>query len=490
MRFALNSNANLAALLAALALGGCAVGPAYHRPPVDAPAGFRGAPPSPSTNSLADLPWWRVFEDPALQDLIETALTNNYDLRIALARVEQARSIEIQGRSGFFPQVGYGATATEGRNMFLNLPNPNGGKVLDSFAGGLGAAWEVDLWGRVRRMNEAARAAFLASEEARRGVRLSLISGVAKAYFELIELDDQLAIARRTAQSFDHTFKLFKDQHDSGLASRLELSRAKAALCSVSATIPDLERQTALKENEISVLLGRRPAPIPRSGGGSTRTFALEVPAGLPSTLLERRPDIRMAEQQLHAANARIGVAIGDFFPRIGLTAVYGGVSSELSDLTGPGAGAWSLAATTTGPIFQGGRLSGRYREAKAACEQARLRYQETILEAFREVSDALISRQKVEEMSLQQSAAVEAFRDAADTATERYSAGKANYFEVLEAQQQLFPAETTLSRTETARRLAIIQLYKSLGGGWNLKDDQWNHAATPRRAESGSRVP
>ncbi len=462
-----------------LSLVGCAVGPNYHRPAITAPTGFRDATDQVSTNSLADLPWWGVFKDPTLQDLIHVALTNNYDLRITLTRVDQARALQVQARSEFLPQAGYVGEATRGRNMFLNLPIPNGGQTMNGFLGGFGALWEIDLWGRVRRMNEAARANFMATQEGRRTVMISVVSGVARAYFELLELDDQLAIAKRTRDSYEQTFKLFDDQHVAGLASNLELSRAKLALHSVSANIPEIERQIALKENEINTLLGRNPGPVVRTSNLLAQGMPVEIPAGLPSTLLERRPDVRAAEQQVRAANAEIGVAIGDFFPRIGLTAFYGGVSSDLNNLTSSSANTWSLAASTAGPLFTGGRLTGRYRQAKATCEEAKLYYQETALSAFREVSDALISHRRFEEERVEQVEAVNAGREAVAAATDRYKEGKASYYEVLEAQQQLFPAENVLSHIEAGRRLAVVQLYKALGGGWSLKDSEWSGMST-----------
>ena len=458
-----------------LTLAGCAVGPNYKRTAVNAPTGFRDATNQVSTNSLADLPWWSVFKDPVLQDLIHTALTNNYDLRIILTRVDQARALQAQTRSQFFPQVDYRGDATRGRNAFLGSVSPNDGKTMDSFLGGFEAVWEIDLWGRVRRMNEAARANFMATQEGRRTVMISLVSGVASAYFELLQLDEQLAIAQRTRDSYERTRKLFEDQHAGGLASKLEVSRAELALRSVTADIPEIERQIGLKENEINVLLGRNPGPIVRTATLVAQEFPVEIPVGLPSDLLERRPDIRMAEQRVRQANAEIGVAVGDFFPRVGLTTFYGGASTELNDLASTSANTWSLAASAAGPLFSGGRLTGRYRQAKAACEEAKLQYQDTALIAFREVSDALTSRRRYEESRVEQSQAVEAGRQAVELATVRYKEGKASYYEVLEAQQQLFPAENTLSRIEAARRLAVIQLYKALGGGWSLKDSEWS---------------
>jgi multidrug efflux system outer membrane protein len=452
---------------AALSLAGCAVGPNYKRPAVSAPAGFRGAPDDVSTNALADLPWWSVFKDPALQDLIQVALTNNFDLRITLTRVDQARAIQVQARSHFLPQAGYGGEANRGKNEYLGLPVPNGGQTGNSFLAGVGAVWEIDLWGRVRRMSEAARANFMATQEGRRAVMISLVSGVAAAYFELLELDDQLAIAQRTRESYERTLRLFADQHAGGLASKLEVSRAELALRTVAATIPEIERQIGLKENEINTLLGRNPGPVTRASTLLAQDLPVEIPVGLPSSLLERRPDVRAAEQYVRVANAEIGVAIGDFFPRIGLTTFYGGTSAEFDNLLKSEANVWSAAATAAGPIFTGGRLTGRYRQTKAAWEEARLRYQQTALTAFREVSDALISRRRFEEGRVEQAQAVGAGRQAVELATARYREGKASYYEVLEAQQQLYPAENTLSRLEVARRLAVVQLYRALGGGW-----------------------
>jgi multidrug efflux system outer membrane protein len=454
----------------ALTLAGCAVGPDYKRPAVSAPTGFRGATDEVSTNTFADLPWWRVFKDPLLQDLIHVALTNNYDLQITLTRVDQARAIQAQARSQFLPQVGYGGEANRGKNEYLGLPAPNGGQTGNSFLAGLGAVWEMDLWGRVRRMNEAARANLMATQEGRRAVMVSLVSGVAAAYFELLELDDQRAIAQRTRESYERTLKLFSDQHAGGLASKLEVSRAELALRTVAATIPEIERQISLKENEINTILGRNPGPVTRTSTLLAQDLPVEIPVGLPSSLLERRPDIRAAEQRVRMANAEIGVATADFFPRIGLTTFYGGTSSEFDNLLKSEANVWSAAATAAGPIFTGGRLTARRRQTKAAWEEAKLNYQQTALTAFREVADALISRRRFEDGRVEQTQAVEAGRRAVDLATARYKEGKASYYEVLEAQQQLFPAENTLSRLEVARRLAVVQLYKALGGGWEIE--------------------
>jgi len=457
-----------------LMLAGCAIGPNFRRPGVDSPPAFRDAVSGSSTKSLADLPWWGVFKDPTLQDLVRVALTNNYDLRIILTRVDQARALEAQARSGFLPQAGYVGEASRGRNTYLDLPNPNG-RTGNSFLAGFGALWEIDLWGRVRRMNEAAQANFMASEDGRRSVMIAVVSSVAQSYFELLELDEQLAIASRTRDSYQRTFRLFDDQHAAGLASKLELSRAELALRSVSANIPEIQRQIALKENQINTLLGRNLGPIPRTATLLEQEMPVAIPVGLPSALLERRPDVQMAEQNVRAANAEIGVALGDFLPRVGLTAFYGGTSAELDHLTTPDANMWSVAASAAGPIFTGGRLKGHYRQTKAAWEEAKLQYQNTALTAFTEVSDALISHRRFEEERVEQAQAVEAGRQAVAVATDRYKEGKASYYEVLEAQQQLYPAENVLTHMEVGRRLAIIDLYKALGGGWSLTDSEWS---------------
>ena len=472
-------------IAAVLTLAGCAVGPNYRRPAVNTPTTFRGGLDASSTNSFADLPWWGVFKDPALQDLAREALTNNYDLRITLTRMDQARALQAQVRSQFLPQVGYEGTATRGQNSYVTLPSPNGGKTTDSYLAGFQAFWEIDLWGRVRRMNEAARANFMASQEGRRAVTISVVSSVARAYFELLELDDQLAIAQRTKESYERTLKLFSDQHAGGLASKLEVSRAELALRSVTATIPEIERQVGLKENEINTLLGRNPGPVPRTSTLLAQEMPVEIPVGLPSDLLERRPDVREAEQQVRAANATVGVAVGNFFPRIGLTTFYGGTSTDLDKILNSSSVLWSVAASTAGPLFTGGRLTGQYRQAKAACEEAKLAYQQTALTAFREVSDALISHCKFEDERGEQTQAVDAGREAVELATTRYKEGKASYYEVLEAQQQLYPAERTLTQIEAARRLTIVQLYKSLGGGWTLQDAEWTEANAQNMKET-----
>jgi multidrug efflux system outer membrane protein len=461
-----------AILLLLLLLAGCAIGPNYERPSTAVPGQFDDASNALSTNSLADLPWWEIFNDAALTNLIQIALTNNYDVAIAAARVEQARALAEQAHSQFFPQVGYDVNGYRGRNASSGAANPaGGGATTSAFAATLNASWEIDLWGRVRRLNEAARAQFFASEEARRGVRLSLIAEVAQDYFQLLELDKELEIARQTTNSYGQSLALFNQRLGGGVASKLETDRAEGALADVAAIVPDLEQRIRIQENAIKVLLGQTAFDIPRGAPLSAQTLPPSVPAGLPAALLERRPDILQAEQQLRSANAQVGVTMGDFLPKIGLTALFGGASQELSKLTAPQSRLWSAGVDASGPIFQAGLLAGQYRQARAFWEENRLQYEQTVLQAFHEVSGQLYTRQKYDEARIQQARSVAAYQDAVQVATQRYVAGHAEYFEILDAEQQLFPDENALARTQLNQLLIIVNLYKSLGGGWNQPD-------------------
>ncbi len=460
------------AVPAFLLLAGCAIGPDYQRPAVEAPAAFRVEPAPAGDRSFADLAWWDIYQDAQLKELIRTALADGFDARIAAARVEQAQAIAAQVHGQRFPGLGYAATADRGKNALLGNPYTAGnGTTGDGFDGYLAAAWELDLWGRVRRLDEAARAQYLASEEARRGVWLSLVSQVATSYFQLQELDEELQIAHDATASYGDSLKLFNQRLEGGVASRLETASAEAAMAASAARVPALERQIALQENQLSVLLGRAPGPIARGPHLLDQALPPEVPAGLPSELLERRPDIRQAEANARAANADIGVTVGGFLPKIGLSAILGAVSPQLDNLTSRQAGLWSIGASASGPLFQGGGLHGQYDQAKAAWEQAKLQYQQTALNAFAEVASALVSRQKLAEVRVQQERAVTAYQVALKVATQRYAAGRAGYYEVLQAQQQLFPAEVSLAQTRRDELTVVIQLYQALGGGWNLKD-------------------
>jgi len=463
-----------------LFLPGCAVGPNYHRPAIDSPKAFRNDG-APTNSSFADLDWWLVYQDTNLQALIREAFTNNYDLRIAITRVEQAHAVAMQARSQFVPAVNYNGTVSRGRNQAFGSEFPNGGNTASSAVASLNAFWELDLWGRIRRLNEGARARFLASEEARRGVRLTLLSEVATRYFQLLELDRELEIAAHTTNSFAESLRIFSRRVAGGTASALEASRAEAALADAMAAIPAILDEISSTENQLCLLLGRIPGPIQRSALWLDTMTPPGVPAGLPSSLLQRRPDIREAEQLLRSANARIGESVAEFFPKIGLTALLGKVSPELSALTGGTANAWSIAASATGPLFEGGRLVGQYRQTTAEHDEALLHYQQTALGALRDVSDALSSRERLKESREQRTRQVNALETAVKLSSERYTAGKASYYEVLEAQQQLFPAQLNLARTERDQLLVIVALYKSLGGGWQ-DDDSAAERSSPSK--------
>jgi outer membrane protein, multidrug efflux system len=454
------------ALLSGLILSaGCAVGPNYQRPAVESPGAFRGDTGQPQPAHV-ELAWWDVYRDDHLQALIREALTNNYDLRIALSRVEQARALAMQARSQFVPNVNYHGTVSRGRNDVFGTAFPSAGETVSSTIATLNAFWEIDLWGRVRRLNESARAQLVASEEGRHGVQLSLLSDVATSYFELLELDQELAIASRTTNSFGESLRIFSQRVEGGTASALQSARAEAALDNAAATVPSIRQRIVSTENQLCVLIGRNPGPIQRATPLRTQTLP-EIPVGLPSALLERRPDIRQAEQLLRSANAQVGESLAEFFPKIGLTALLGKVSPQLSEFSSGRGNAWGIAAEGAGPLFEGGRLVGQYRQSKAVRKEFELQYRRTILNAFREVSDALVSREELAEMRAHQAHEVIALESAVQLSSERYVAGKADYFEVLEAQQQLFPAELNLARTQRDQLLAVVTLYKTLGGGW-----------------------
>jgi len=457
-------------------LPGCLVGPNYSRPKVNIPPSFRGAEGAAQQASFADLPWWEVFKDPALQGLVKSALANNYDLLIAIERIEQARQFAAQVRAQFYPWFDYQGAIGGTQNPLGVIA---GGAQARSKAEGaalvaISASWEADVWGRIRRSNEAANAQYLATEQARRAVMLSLVSDVAQAYFELLGLDLQLEIAKQNTASFGDTLKLFNQRLEGGVASKLQTSRAEAAEATAAATIPELQRQIELKENQINLLLGQNPGSITRSSKLLDQTLPPDVPAGLPSALLERRPDVLSAEQQVRAANAQIGIATANFFPQIGLTAFLGRGSSPLSQFTNPNSLIWNALLRASGPIYQGGALKAQKRQAIAVWKETVLQYQQTALSAFQDVSNALISREQYEATRVEQKREVEAYQEAVKVAFERYNAGKASYYEVLEAQQLLFPAQSSLAQTQLNQRLVIVQLYKALGGGWNLQDPQW----------------
>jgi multidrug efflux system outer membrane protein len=476
----------LAGLLIVLVTG-CAVGPDYQRPPVANPAEFRGAAasvagapggapavPSNEAASLADLRWWDVMQDGTLQGLINEALQNGYDIRRAAWRVEEARAEAGIAKSEFFPEIQGGAAWNRGRVSEFVSPVPG---TLELTSANVGFSWEVDLWGRIRRLNEAALARYLATEEARRGVLLSLVSDVATSYFELRSLDTELEIAERTQRSFKETHDLFSSRYDAGLASALETASAAAPLASTQAIIPDLQRRITAQENHIALLLGHEPEAIPRGKALDEQTLPPAIPAGLPSELLKRRPDLRQAEQELIAANADVGVTVANYFPTLSLTGVFGGVAPQVSDLFKAGK-QWSIGGGLLTPLFQGRRLKNQNRAAVARFEQAKVEYERSVTNAFSEVSTALTAYERLAHVEEQQAQAVDSYREAVDLANSRYRSGLADYLDVLQAQRQLFPAENTLAQVRFERLSVLVDLYRALGGGWQLEDSGWTMAA------------
>jgi len=456
------------AALLAVAFTACTVGPNYHRPQVEVPDSYRGAPAveaqTAEAASLADEKWWEVFQDQELQGLIRTALANNYDVRIAATRVLQGQAQLGITRADQFPSLGAGANITSVRNPTIG-PIPayefTTGEITAT------AAWNLDFWGKYRRATEAARANLLASEWSRRQVISTLVASVASSYFQLRQLDLALDISRRTLASRKESLELTSLLTEHGIDTMLDQRQAEELVYTASAQIPDLERQVAQQENNISLLLGHNPGPIARGLKLAEQPHAPEVPAGLPSSLLERRPDIRQVEAELIAANARIGVARAAYFPQISLTGTAGFQSSALSNLFTGEQGVWSLVGGLTQPIFEGGRLKSNVRLAEAQQQQMLLTYQQTIKGAFRDVANALVAYRKNREFRIEQEKLTAASQDAARLSEMRFKAGVSDYLEVLTNETNYFSNELTLAQARFSEVQALVQLYQVLGGGW-----------------------
>lgn len=453
-------------------LWGLEVGPNYTQPPVNPPEDFRSQVGPAEAASLADLPWWKVFRDKSLQDLIVTALAHNYDLQLASARVEQARALVGVAASQFYPQVGYQGFAGR-EKAFVPLEQAGGNLTFNAFAGLFNVVWELDVWGRIRRSTEAARATLFAQEYIRRGVMLTLVSDVAAGYFRLIELDRELAIARESSRVYKETLDLFTQRYQSGRDSKLPVVRAQASYESSIATIASLKRAITQQENALSVLTGSYPHAIER-GAPLTAQYTPATPVGLTTELLQRRPDLLQAEQTMISANAQIGVAVADFFPRIGLSALYGAQSPDINNIVDNSFSIWNIFGNIAGPIFQGGRLLNTYYAQQAYWDATIAQFRQNVLVAFRETSDALIAEQTLITQRSALENRVASLKEAVELSLLRYKVGRANYFEVLEAEGLLFPAEDELAQTKRDQLLAVVDLYKALGGGWNLTDSQW----------------
>lgn len=461
----------------------CSVGPNYKRPAANVPASYRGAiaaesranesvaPPAsvvPPTGvtpaSLGDEKWWEVFQDKELQGLIRTALKNNYDVRIAATRILQAQAQLGITRADQLPSLSAGANITSIRDA-KSGPIPSfqvtQGEVNAS------AAWNLDFWGRYRRATESARATLLANEWAQKEVTATLVANLASSYFLLRQLDLQLEISQRTLNSRQDSLELTKTLEQHGINSLLDVRQSEQLVYTAAEEVPDLERQIALQENAISILLGNNPGDVPRGLKLTEQPHAPEVPVGLPSALLERRPDIREAEESLVAANAQIGVARAAYFPQISLTGTAGYQSAALTNLFSGPAGIWTLAGSLTQPIFEGGRLKSGVRLAEAQHQQLLLTYQQTIQGAFRDVSNSLVAYRKFREFRIQQEHLLESAQDAARLSEARFKAGATDYLEVLTNETNSFSAELALAQAQGNELNALVQLYQALGGGW-----------------------
>jgi len=454
----------LAALLAALTVGSCAVGPDYQRPPVAIPVNWWRVDGAGTV--AADIVWWELFRDPTLNQLIQSALANNKDIQAAAAAVEEFYGRYRTTRSFLFPQVSYDALGENRQSAEIDRA-PGSDSVADRYQADVGIVdYELDFWGRLRRATEAARADLLATEEAKRTVILTLAAAVADSYMRLLDLDQRLGIARNTLGTREESVRIARRRFEAGVTSELPYRQAQADYQQVAVTIPQLERQIAEEENLLNVLLGRNPGPIPRDR--RLDQLALPgIPAGLPSELLERRPDILGAEQELIAANARIGVAKAQYFPTISLTGLVGGASGELSSLFSGSGRTWSFGGTVLGPIFTAGNIAGQVQSAEARQQQALARYEKAIQTAFAEVETGLISTRKTREELEAQIRQVEALNQYARLARLRYDNGYVSYLEVVDAERNLFDAELSLAQSQSQVYRVLINLYKAMGGGW-----------------------
>ena len=458
----------IALLCAALVLSGCTVGPNYKRPTVAVPPTYRGAvsdgTAQAETATLGDQKWWDIFQDEEFRTLVRTALQQNYDLRIAASRILEAKAQLGITRADQFPTVSAGAGIADVRtaqSKFLSAFETSTGQV------NLSAAWELDFWGKFRRETEAARANLLASEWARQEVVSTLVANVAAAYFQLRALDLELEISKRTFDSRQESLRLTQILANGGATSLLDVRQAEQLVFTASAEIPALEQQIEQQENFLSILLGQNPGEITRGQTLTEQRQPPQVPPGLPSSLLERRPDIRQAEEQLVAANAEIGVARAEYFPQISLSGSGGFQSSALTNLFSGPAGAWSFGASLAQPIFTGGRLRSGVRLAEAQRQTAALFYQQSIQGAFRSVSDALVAYHKTREFRAQQELLFRSAQDAARLSHMRYTGGATGYLEVLTNETNAFSAELNLAQARLNELLALVQLYQALGGGW-----------------------
>ena len=459
--------------LLALASSGCMIGPDYLRPVIDSPQSWRVS--DETAKDLANSAWWEQFNDPVLNDLIATALRENKDLMIASARIDEYAGRYGVTRSQLFPQIGLGYDVTKQKNT---IPGTTVKGTYNSYETFLSASWEIDLWGKIRRQSEAARAQIVATEEGRQGVILTLVSSVANNYVTLRSLDRQLEIAKATAKTRGESYQVFQDRYSGGVISQLELSQNRSQYDEALASIPVIEKTIAQQENALSLLLGRNPGPIAR-GKNIDELAPPTTPEGLPSSLLERRPDLREAEQNLIAANAQIGAAKAAFFPSISLTGLLGVASGGLSNLFHSESKVWQYGAAVNLPIFTGGSLFGQLQVAEAQQQQALYSYQKAIQQAFSEVNNALVDQEKTRVQLAAQADEVKSLVLYAELARLRYDNGYTSYLEVVDAERSLFGVQQSYTQTKQTLLQAAINTYKALGGGWTDEAARLNEAPT-----------
>lgn len=453
-------------LMLAMFVSGCAIGPRYHEPVLELPQSYRSYQTLEQGESMVNLPWWRVFNDKTLQELIREALVNNYDLRLAAARVDEARAMVGVTRSQIMPHTDLTSSASRDRNSKVLYPNED--RVDSTFTGGFDTNWEVDLWGKIRQSIRASKAEFLATEDARRGVMVTLVADAAQTYFTILELDLELDIAKKTLKTRSDNLELFKKRFEGGTASGLEVARAEADYDQTAANIPEIERQIEVQENKLSALLGRNPGAIKRMAAISELSFVPSVPgSGLPSEILKQRPDIMEAEQLVRAANATVGVKVGEFMPLVNMNNFVGGAGERPSQVFNSDGYTWTIGGDVKLPLFEGGKNVYNYKAAKAKWRQSVAFYKQTVVTAFREVADSLVGVHKVRKVREEQEKQVAALKESAKLSLARYDAGLSSYIEVLDADQQYYSAQTSLARTQGSQLIYYVQLYRALGGGW-----------------------
>lgn len=477
----------LAILIGALLLVSCAIGPDYSRPDLSVPDRFRMAAAQQETESFANLPWWDLLQDEELRRLIRVALAENKDLKRAVASVEDFQARMLIAKMDFAPKADLTSNAPlfgrKANFLFPGFPNPFNYYIQGNLS------WELDIWGRIRRSNEAARGDLLSREEARRAVVLQLVSGVAEAYFDLLQFDMQLEVARRTLKSWEESVRIAEARLREGMISKIDADQFAAERANAAARAAELSRQMVQKENQLSVLLGHVPGQIPRGRSLTDQVMPPEVPAGLPSELLQRRPDLVQAEQELAAATARVGIAKADRFPKLSITGILGVASPQLSRLVANETAFGVAGPGLAGPLLNAQILGFQQDAAEAQSREALARYEQALLVAFREVEDALVAVRTVREQRSAQVEQVDALRSALRLANLRYKGGLANYLDVLVAQRNLFEAELALTSTHRLQLVSVVQLYKALGGGWSPLDTaQQQPGQAPAEQEKAGR--